>query len=325
MSHRALLLDRDLTLRVEDVPDPRPSAGEVLVEVSWTGVCGSDVHVLGSGDWVTDWPAVLGHEVCGRVLECPGGELAPGEPVVLDSRVPCGKCQGCARAANLCDELAWLGECRPGGFQERVVVPVTSAVPVPAELPLDVAVLAEPLAVAGHAMRRTTASGGATGPCLVLGGGPVGQLVSLLAADAGAAVHVVEPDPRRRLLAAALGAAVSPCIPAGTSWHTVIDAAGYATSLPDAVDTVRRGGVVTVVALAHEPVELVPARFVERSATLVGSSGFDDELPWALRTLASDPATYRPLVTEALDLEEAPARLARWRTDPPTGKVVIRP
>ncbi len=326
MSHSALLLDPDLTLRLARVPDRAPRAGEVLVDVAWAGVCGSDLHVLETGSWVTDWPAILGHEICGRVLKCPGGEFAPGQPLVVDSRVPCGRCAGCARAANLCQNLAWLGECRPGGYQQRVVVPVSSVVPTPRELPLDVAVLAEPLAVAQHAVGRSErASGGDPGGCLVLGGGPIGLLVALLLADAGAVVNVVEPDSCRRQLAAALGATVLPAVPPAARWRTVIDAAGYATSLPDALAAVERGGVVTMVALPHAPVELVPADLVERQVVVLGSLGFDAELPKAVEVLAADPARFRPLISEALDLDEAPARLARWRIDPPAGKVVIRP
>ncbi|SDS39127.1 zinc-dependent alcohol dehydrogenase [Microlunatus soli] len=354
-SHSALVLDRDLRLHVDQVPDRPPGNGEVLVEVAWTGICGSDLHVVQTGDWVTSWPAILGHEVCGRVLDCPDAALPTGQPVVLDSRVPCGRCRGCERAANLCSELAWLGECRPGGYQQRVVVPVSSVVALPADLPLDVAVLAEPLAVAQHAVHRTVRAAASLrtgwgpelveGPgntpfdrlrehgttsqtpprCLILGGGPIGQLVALLMSDAGHPIRVVEPDPGRRRLAAALGATVSESIPAGASWPVVIDAAGYPRSLPDALAAVERGGIVTVVALAHHPVELTPADLVEHETIVIGSSGFDDELPIAVTTLTSDPSRFRPLITEALELPELPDRLQRWRQEPPTGKVVIRP
>lgn len=350
-SHTALLLDSDLRLYVDQIPDQVPSTGEALVEVAWAGICGSDLHVLHTGDWVTGWPAVLGHEVCGLVLDCPDGSLPAGQPVVLDSRVPCGRCRGCARAANLCADLAWLGECRPGGYQQRVVVPVTSVVRLPDALPLDVAVLAEPLAVAQHAVHRTlraaaalrvhqvpeplvqqvsgdppTDLGAGTAPsCLVLGGGPIGQLVALLMADAGHGVLVVEPDPERRRLAAALGAGVSDTIPAGVSWPAVIDAAGYPQSLPDSLAAAERGGIVTLVALAHRPVELSPADLVEHEMIVIGSSGFDDELPHAVAALATDPSRFRPLITEALELHELPDRLQRWQSEQPTGKVVIRP
>lgn len=326
MTHPALLLEQDLTLSLTEVPDAVPQQGEVLVDVAWVGVCGSDLHVLDTGSWVSEWPAILGHEISGRVRACPGGEFATGQGVVVDSRVPCGRCAGCSRAANLCHELGWLGECRPGGYQQRLVVPAASVVPTPQDLPLEVAVLAEPLAVAMHAVGRASRAGdGNLGPCLVLGAGPIGLLVALLASETGTAVHVVEPDPHRRQLAAALELAVSAGIPQGSGWRTAIDAAGYPGSLLDALTAVERGGVVTVVALPHAPVELVPADLVEREAAVLGSSGFDRELPEAVQLLAADPTRFRPLISEALDLDEAPARLAGWRAHPPFGKVVFRP
>lgn len=327
MSHPALVLDRDLSLRLAQVPDQAPRHGEVLVEVAWAGVCGSDLHAIDTGAWITAWPAILGHEVCGRVVECPGGELVRGQALVADSRVSCGRCPGCARAANLCANLAWLGECRPGGYQQRVVLPVSSVLALPGELPLDVAVLAEPLAVATHAVNRSRhAARGDLGNCLVLGAGPIGMMVCLAAAAIGADVHVVEPDNRRRLLAAAiLGSSVSDRIDPDLEWRTVIDAAGYPTSLPDALGAVEHGGIVTVVSLPHTPVSLVPAELAEHEVTVLGSSGFDQELPSAVADLAADPARYRPLITEALGLAEAPSRLARWLTDPPAGKLVFGP
>lgn len=326
MTHDAVLLERDLGLRIDQVPDRQPGAGEVAVQVARAGVCGSDLHVVRTGDWVTVWPAILGHEVSGAVLECPDGSLAIGQPVVLDSRVPCGRCDGCARAANLCEELAWLGECRPGGYQQSVIVSTSSVIALPPELPLDVAVLAEPLAVAQHAVNRTLrANRREAADCLIIGGGPIGQLVALLMAEQGRAVQVVEPDPDRRRLAESWGATVSATIPTAGPWHLVIDAAGYPGSLLDALGAAERGGVVTLVALAHRPVELDPADFVERETTLIGSSGFDDELPAAIALLAADPSRWRGLITETLALRDLPDRLHRWRTDPPTGKVVIRP
>ena len=325
----AVVLAEDLTLGLSRVPVTMPGSGEVMVGVEWAGVCGSDLHVLRSGAWVETWPAVLGHEVVGVVEACPGGELGVGERVVLDSRVPCGRCDSCRRAPNLCESLTWLGESRPGGYQSRLVVPVTSTVRVPDGLESDVAVLAEPLAVALHAvLRGARVAGGSLADCLVLGGGPIGQLVATLLLDGAGGdgpVTVVEPQADRRRMAAALGADVARVVDRTRRWTTVVDAAGYDGSLLDCLQAVRSGGTILVVSLAHAAVSLTPADVVEKAATIVGVNGFDDELELAVRTLAADPARYRPLVSEAVLLEDAPAALRRWLGAPPTGKAVIRP
>ncbi len=105
----------------------------------------------------------------------------------------------------------------------------------------------------------------------------------------------------------------------------MVDAAGYRGSLTDACAATANGGTVVVVALSDETVPLVPGRLAERVLTIAGSIGFDDELEEALMVLAAAPDRYRPLVSEALLLEEAPERLAALGRSPSTGKVVVRP
>ena len=208
----ALLLDEQLALSLGTRQLPPPLAGEALVRVAWAGVCGSDLHVLRTGEWVAYWPATLGHEVVGVVQECPGAEVAPGTVVVVDSRIPCRRCAGCQKAVSLCENMSWLGEAMPGGFARHLVVPVTSLVRCPPQIEPAVAVLAEPLAVAMHAvsslMRRPD-------DVLVLGYGPVGALVHLELARRwpGLAMSVSEIFGPRRQLAMALGARLAPLPP----------------------------------------------------------------------------------------------------------------
>jgi threonine dehydrogenase-like Zn-dependent dehydrogenase len=325
----ALLLDEQLVLSLGTRQLSPPLAGEALVRVAWAGVCGSDLHVLRTGEWVAYWPATLGHEVVGVVQECPGAEVAPGTVVVVDSRIPCRRCAGCQKAVSLCENISWLGEAMPGGFARHLVVPVTSLVRCPPQLEPAVAVLAEPLAVAMHAvsslMRRPD-------DVLVLGYGPVGALVHLELARRwpGLAISVSEVLGPRRQLAMALGARLAPLAPGDERASTarfclVVDTAGYPQSLSDACTLAGNGGTVLVVALSFDPVMVAPAELVERNLTISGSVGFDDELEEALSVLTSDPDRYRPLVTEAVLLEEAAERLAALQDEPSAGKVVVHP
>jgi threonine dehydrogenase-like Zn-dependent dehydrogenase len=325
---RALLLERDLSLRVGERELAEPAPGELLVEVDWAGVCGSDLHVLRSGAWVTDWPATLGHEVTGRVALSPGGELAIGTRVVVDSRVPCGSCLGCATGPHLCEDLAWFGEACPGGFASHVLVPASRVAACPAGLEAAIAVLAEPLAVAMHAVSRSGFDPAAgPGRVTIAGYGPIGALVhlELVRRWPDTDVTVAEPVPTRRQLADALGATLADSIAETERPRLVVDAAGYPGSLRDAVAGCARGGTVLVVALGHKPEPLVPAELAERELTVVGSNGFAGELSEAVSALAADPDRYRPLVTEAITLGEAPQRLRELLAGPAAGKVVIGP
>ena len=319
----ALLLDEQLSLTLGTRRLPAPLPGDALVRVAWAGVCGSDLHVLRTGEWVAYWPATLGHEVVGVVQECPGGEFGPGTVVVVDSRLPCGECEGCQTAPSLCQAMSWLGEALPGGFARHLVVPVTSLVVCPAELEPAVAVLAEPLAVAMHAIAGL---GRRPDDVLLLGYGPVGALVHLELARRWPSlpVAVSEVFEPRRQLAVAFGARVAN--EQGTARYSlVIDTAGYPQSLSDAFARTANGGTVLVVALSFEAITVVPADVVERTLTIAGSIGFDSELNDALSVLAANPDRYRPLVSEALLLEEAAERLTALRDEPSAGKVVVRP
>ncbi len=319
----ALLLDESLQLRLgsRDVAAPMP--GEALVRIEWAGVCGSDLHAMRSGAWIEYWPAVLGHEIVGVIESCPNAELGVGTRVVVDSRLPCRRCDGCTRAFNQCQNLAWVGEKRPGGYERYATFDVASLHTCPTTMEPPIAVLAEPLAVALHAVN---AIGQAPDRVLILGHGPIGALAQLVVRSRWpqTSVFVIEVNPERRQLAAAFGAVVVAGEASGESWPVVLDTAGYAGSLLDALSRVQNGGRVVLVALAHQPVELLPADLVEHAVTLIGVNGFDNELPQAIELLAKDADTYRPVITEALLLEEAADRLRGLDASPAVGKVVIQ-
>ena len=145
---RALRWDGPHTLVAADVPRPRPLDGWALVDVAYTGLCGSDLHV-----WAGEHPRarpglVIGHEMSGTLAEG-SGELRVGTPVVVNPLLPCGTCVTClAGRPHTCANLRILGIDAPGGAAEQVLVPAGSLVPLPDGTDLALAAFAEPLAVA---------------------------------------------------------------------------------------------------------------------------------------------------------------------------------
>src|SRR5439155_15026110 len=202
-------------IRIEDVPEPVPGDGEVLLAVARNGLCGSDVHTyVGSdtGGAAMHVPGVvLGHEFAGTVHGLGPGvdDLVEGAAVAVAPIEWCGTCHSCRNGwMNLCRRLAlYAGYRRPlhGGLAPFVVVSRRSLFPVPPGLSVADAALAEPVAVAVHAVRRAPVTLGAS--VLVLGAGPIGLAVLQAARAAGARVTVVtELSVARRAAAAALGA-----------------------------------------------------------------------------------------------------------------------
>jgi (R,R)-butanediol dehydrogenase/meso-butanediol dehydrogenase/diacetyl reductase len=292
-------------------PEPVPAPGEVLVRVARAGLCGSDLHVWRTGDFVTTFPVVPGHEVVGRVMLADDPALG-GERVVLDSRVPCRACAWCARGAfNRCPSIGFLGEVRGGGFAEWVAVPAGRVWVLPARLPYDIAVLAEPTAVVLHAWKRVVRVAEAKPKRVaILGAGPVGVLLALAVPD-GVEVILVEPNAARAAAARRItGFEVVDPSSAGAlagAFEVAFDCAGAFGSLGRAAELVAPGGVVGAVALHHRPAELDVNAFVGREITLTGAHVFADEMPAALRLLGRRPHLFGQVVDRVVSLEELPA------------------
>jgi 2-desacetyl-2-hydroxyethyl bacteriochlorophyllide A dehydrogenase len=202
-------------LRIEDVPEPTPAPGQVLIEVARNGICGSDLHTyLGAskGGATMHVPGVvLGHEFAGVVTDVGDGvdDLAVGTTVAVAPIEWCGSCYACLHSwPQMCRKLGLYGGYRlplHGGLAPFVAVSRRAAFAVPAGLGAPEAALAEPMAVAVHAVRRAPQLLGVS--VMVLGAGPIGLGVLQAAIAAGATTSIAtEVSPARREAAARLGA-----------------------------------------------------------------------------------------------------------------------
>ena len=182
-----------------------PGAGEVRLDVAFCGVCGTDVHIaLGHMDHRVRIPQVIGHEMSGTVAELgPGVDgYEIGDPVVvrpLDTRAETPADKG---FSHICRGLKFLGIDTPGAFQKPWTVPAFTLHRLPPTVDLRLAALVEPLAVACHDVRRGQVA--AHESVVVIGGGPIGLLVGLVA-GAEADVTLSEVSSFRRGLALELG------------------------------------------------------------------------------------------------------------------------
>jgi 2-desacetyl-2-hydroxyethyl bacteriochlorophyllide A dehydrogenase len=250
------------TVRPADAVPPGP--GEVRLDVAYCGVCGTDLHIAhGAMDARIGEPRVIGHEMSGTVAEVGEGveDLAPGDRVVvrpLDTRdVPAAD-----RAySHVGRNLRFIGIDSPGALQASWTVPAFTVHRVPAGLDLKVAAFAEPLAVACHDVRRGAVRPGQL--ALVIGGGPIGVLIALVARARGARVLLAEVDASRRGLAAELGlatpepgAALEAAIAAesgGTGADVVFEVSGSGAGILAATNHAAIRGRVVVVAIFPEP------------------------------------------------------------------------
>ncbi|WP_146794348.1 zinc-dependent alcohol dehydrogenase [Agrococcus baldri] len=299
--------------------EPRtPAADEVTIRVAYNGICGTDLHIVqGHMDARVAMPAVIGHEMSG-VVEQVGAEvtgLATGAPVTVMPLRWCGECASClAGHQHICQRLDFVGIDSPGALQELWTVPASLVVPLPAGLSLQHAALVEPLAVAVHDVRRSRLREGET--AVVIGGGPIGQLIAVVARATGAAVILAEPDAERRAFAAAQGATVVDPIAedlagiveaqtAGAGADVVFEVAGTRGTALDATRHARTRGRVVFVAIHPEPVPVDLHRIFWRELEVLGARVYErEDFERAVALLAEDAVPADALITRVVQLDE---------------------
>jgi len=315
-----------------DAP-PGPGAGRVTIAVAAAGICGSDLHAFewtpGYGFMTAFMPVTLGHEFSGTVQVVGDGvtALAPGDRVTCWPTVPCGDCAACSAARpQHCQGRRIVGLHADGAFAEQVVVPADNCRRLPDGLPLTVAALAEPLAVAVNAV--DVAELGPGDRVVVLGPGPIGISIAFVAQLRGAAVLLAGLDDAARLdLARRIGIRATADLCGGSleaavrhafggEADRVIEATGSARSVVDGLAALRSGGVLVVAGIHSGSLDLDLTGFVRskkqlRAAHDTTSRAFDE----AIRLLAVHAATLEALITHRRPLAEAGAafELARSR------------
>lgn len=195
------------TFAVEETKAAEPGPGEVAVRIAYCGICGTDMHVYhGNMDARVGLNRVIGHEMSGVVSGIGEGVEAVqvGQKVVVRPLVHCGECPACKRGhMHICQNLKFLGLDTDGAMQQVWTVPAHTLHVLPDDLRMDHAALIEPVAVACHDVRLSGLQPGED--VVVIGGGPIGVLVAMVARDAGGNVVISEVNPNRLAIAQKLG------------------------------------------------------------------------------------------------------------------------
>jgi threonine dehydrogenase-like Zn-dependent dehydrogenase len=324
---RQVVLGTDGTVRLETAPRVAAEApDEVLLAPVHLGICGSDVHVLRRSHPFIEPPVVTGHECVARVVSTGPAvtSCAPGDLVVVNPLVSCGRCDRCAAGVtNQCSAAKVLGFALPGLARDRVVVDGRFCHRVPAGLPARTAALTEPLAVGWHAAGRAAR----LGRVLIIGGGPVGLAVLLAVAARGADhITLVEPVARKRELAEAFGAdeTYSPAeTPEGLRVDTTFDCVAAAGTLATAGAATVPGGTVVVVGVPPGDTAVPLARLQRWEIDVRGTGLY---LGADIDAVLAHLATGRPDVTRLITGEYPVSRAAEAfaaAEDPDQIKVLI--
>ncbi|MGI9455707.1 MAG: galactitol-1-phosphate 5-dehydrogenase [Aeoliella sp.] len=342
---KALLLTDPKQLEIADIPMPELTDDAVLVRVAACGICGSDAHGYDGSSGRRIPPLVMGHEAAG-VVERVGTDVKRfevGDRVTFDSTVSCGQCEYCRNGQiNLCDARQVLGvSCndyrRNGAFAEYVAVPERIVYSLPDSLPLEHAALIEAVSVAVHAVAQSPLQPDDT--VVVVGTGMIGLLIVQAVRAAGCGeIIAIDMDDDRLALARQFSATHSLNVnqvnvpeavrelTGGVGAHVALEAVGTTATVQTAIESVRKGGAVTLVGNIAPTVELPLQSVVTREIKIAGSCASAGEYQRCIELMASGTIDVEPLISATAPLEEGSAWFDRlYRREPGLMKVVLTP
>ena len=314
-------------MAVVDVAEPAaPGPGEVLVRSEAVGICGSDYHFLlgelseEAGGGVSPFPKIQGHE-CGGTIEAIGAgcrpELEVAARVAMYPLHACGHCYPCSVGRpNTCDNFTLIGIHLDGGLQERLCIPQEQVFPIAAP-DSALAAMAEPVSIAMHAVHRARIEAGER--VVVLGAGPIGQCVCMLARERDADVLVVDLQEHRLALSREMGADglvwtdSDQVVAAARDWAggggppVALDATGAGAAVGAMIEMVASAGRAVQVGMSNERVPVRVGLLTEKEIDLLGVSCCNGgEFGEAVAAVERNAAIVAKLISHEFPLDRAP-------------------
>ncbi|MAF48790.1 MAG: alcohol dehydrogenase catalytic domain-containing protein [Rhodospirillales bacterium] len=330
----AVFKERGQPLAIEDIADPTPGPGEVVLEVGRCGICGSDLHVTDEPSHLAPFGKVLGHEYAGQVIAIGKGveRIKTGDNVAVMPLSSCGQCANC-----LGGEPAWCAERQidGGGYAQFSLTHERQCVKLPATLSMEDGALVEPMAVGLHTVAQSGL--GAGDRVLVYGAGPIGLATVFWLKRMGAGmIAVTARTTQRKELALQMGADLfvtpSDDPPAaaieamGGPADIVFECVGVSGLLQQSILSVRMRGTVVLAGLCFHPDSIVPAAAVVREARIQPAAFYSlAEFQHAAEPLDQGAVEPAMMVTDTVDLSDMPPVFEALRERTTQCKVMVKP
>jgi 2-desacetyl-2-hydroxyethyl bacteriochlorophyllide A dehydrogenase len=317
---KAMVLKAPGDLVLDEVARPSLGTGQVLIQVSHSGVCGTDLKIY-NGAIPVNYPRIMGHEMIGEVVEG-DGSFRPGERVIVDPELFCGACFHCRIGqTHLCPNGMLLGRDTNGGFAEYLTAPTSHVFPLPDSIDSRTAPLIQVLTTCLHAQRLTNTFPGES--VAVLGLGVTGQLHVQLAKARGAnPVIGITRNMAKRELAQTLGAdltvasgegAIQTVLEAtdGRGADLVIESTGVMASLADAVKMARSGGRLLLFGIITETEGALPfyQLYFKELSLINARVAKSEDYPGSINLVQRGIVRLEPLVSHVMPLGELKAAI----------------
>lgn len=335
-------------LRIEEVPLPTFGDDDLLIEVSYNGLCGTDATEFAKGSIMVPLNSIhpnslhtgatiLGHEFIGKVVDAGvNAKTMIGKRVACGAGVSCGKCHRCLEGrTNLCDKYYTLGLSYHGGLAEFVSAPKSICIPIPDDISDIHAALAQPLAVGIHGARRAGVKTGDT--VLLLGAGAIGSFVCVALQQFDVEIIAMDIDKRRLATATKLGANQTILIPSEITpaeikelypqqADVVFETSGAPGAVARALALTKMGGTLLLMGLNKTPQELQFTSAVLQEITLETTVAHicAEDIPEALDLLRSGTVAEL-LIEKVVQLENVVEAFEELAAGKATGKILVRP
>ena len=305
-------------IEFREVAEPRPAAGDVLIGVKRIGICGSDIHVNHGLHPFTSYPVVQGHEFSGVVEAVGEGVtgLRPGDKVTATPQIVCGRCRPCLRGDyHICDSLKVQGFQARGCAQDLFLTSAGKTLRLPDEFTFEQGAMVEPTAVAVHAVSR--AGEVSSRNVVVLGAGPIGNLVAQVARAGGANVLATDLSGFRLGIAQKCGipntsnagqeslATAAARVFGEEGFEIALECVGVEATLSAAIDAIGKGGTIVVVGVFGDKPRLAVGLVQDRELTLTGTLMYRyQDYQRAVALMSSGDVVTTPLETRHFPFEE---------------------
>ena len=326
-------------LWMERVPVPEPGPSDVLIKVKKSAICGTDVHIWNWDEWAqatVPVPLVTGHEFCGEIVETGPAvkKYHVGQRVSGEGHIVCGSCRNCrAGRGHLCRNTEGVGVTRQGSFGEFVCLPEANVVPIPDDIPDEIAAIFDPFGNAVH----TALSFNLVGEdVLVTGAGPIGIMGALVAKKAGARkVVITDINDRRLELARSMGLEhaintnekslvdVMSEIGMKEGFDVGLEMSGAPPALRDMIDTMNNGGKLALLGIAPKGFEIDWNKVIFKMLVIKGIYGREMFETWyKMIALVQGGLDLAPLITHRISIDDFEKGFAAMR-DGSACKVVM--
>jgi threonine 3-dehydrogenase len=307
-----------------DAPEPAPGPNDLLIRITHTSICGTDVHIHAWDDWAArtvPTPMITGHEYVG-IVEAVGSEVEGyrvGQRVSGEGHITCGHCRNCrAGRRHLCRETKGVGVDRPGAFAERFVLPAFNAFKVPDGIPDEWAAILDPF---GNAVHTALAFDLVGEDVLITGAGPIGVMASAIARFVGARyVVITDVNPYRLELARAMGAAdrvvdvsrpdadlhgVMEALGMTEGFDVVMEMSGAPSAFAQILETINHGGHIALLGIPSEPVAIDWNRVIFKGLEIRGIYGREMFETWyKMANLLQAGLDLAPVITHRFPVDD---------------------